>query len=644
MFATFESLPITSITPEGWLRVFLENQRDGLTGHLEQTGWPFDTDCWEGVDAGRGHHVSDDFIWAAYEMTGYRFDGMVRLGYLLNDDALIQRAKRPIEYVVTHPAENGFLGPQHIDTLWPHAVFFRALMAEHSASGDNRILKALERHYLEGTTVEQHGDGQRNICNVEEILWLYGHNGDKRLLEYAEQAYARYSQRGFPVSLDYLLSDEMNGQERHGVFYTELMKLPAIFYMHTGDRKLLDATINGFRKLDRDHMLVDGIPSCDEGLAGKGPRVSHEACVAITYPWSAGYVLLATGEAEWADKIERACFNAGIGLVSKDFKAHQYFSGPNQVILTRNSSHNILGQSRMSFCASQECECCTGSINLFMPNYASRMWLSDRNGGLVAALYGPSSVRANLGRDGRAVTVTEHTDYPFSETIEFEVRTDGPVHFPLWLRIPGWCSQASVSVNDRQVELSAQPGTFIKVEREFKDHDRVTLSLPMSLKLSRWPRNGVAIERGPLAYSLRIEEDWQRNQDAPKSTEELPAWDILPSSPWNYALATNEGDLELDVRVVQGSMKPNPWDTRDGTSPIHLEAPARRVKGWTFHGVYEHPLEDAVPRPYKEYALQSPEIPDLKTSVDRLDDRLETVTLVPYGSTHLRLTVFPDGG
>ena len=94
-FAKFHELPLTTITPEGWLRVYLENQRNGLTGHLNMIGWPFDSDCWEGNEAGKGPHASDNFIWGAYEHTGYRIDEMIRCGYLLNDDFLIREAKRP---------------------------------------------------------------------------------------------------------------------------------------------------------------------------------------------------------------------------------------------------------------------------------------------------------------------------------------------------------------------------------------------------------------------------------------------------------------------------------------------------------------------------------------------------------------------
>lgn len=663
--AKFHELPLTTITPEGWLRLFLENQRNGLTGHLDELSYPFNTCCWAGEKVGvpKGlPHVGD---WWTYEQSGYWFDGMIRCGYLLRDDFLIKKAKKQIEYVLTHAAENGYLGPSHIiSNLWPHAVFFRAMMAEYSATGDKRILEALQKHYLSITPERLVGGSMwRNICNIEEICWLYGLTGDKQLLNHAVKAYELFCAKDLSVTPDNLLSDTKSND--HGGWYCEMVKLPVILYMYTGETRLLEAAINGFRKIDRDHMLIDGIPSSNEALSGKAPRSCHETCVISDFSWSAGYMLLATGEAEWGDKIERACFNAGIGAVTKDFKAHQYFSSPNQIVATRNSSYSDFGKMRMAYRPGHDTQCCTGNVNRFMPNYVSRMWLSDGSGGLVAALYGPSSVNAKVGKDAKEVIIVENTDYPFSETIEFQIRTEKKVRFPLWLRIPGWCRQAAVSLNGRPMELEIKPGSFVKLNREFSHNDRVELSLPMPLKLSYCPRGGVGIERGPLVYSLLIEEDRQVDLDEPKSdeefevaiaiseltgnknvsqhlptsNEEFPAWNMLPSNPWNYALVIDEKQLEKDVEVIHNPMTPNPWNIDDVPAPIQLRVPARRVKKWALFGVSRYPYYNRGPD--KEYVLQTPYLPDSGKLEYHLDEKVEKVTLVPYGCTHLRLSIFP---
>jgi hypothetical protein len=60
---------------------------------------------------------------------------------------------------------------------------------------------------------------------------------------------------------------------------------------------------------------------------------------------------MATGDGLWGDRVERACFNAGMGAVKKDWKGAQYFSCPNQFLATQNSDHNAmnLGHQMMSY-------------------------------------------------------------------------------------------------------------------------------------------------------------------------------------------------------------------------------------------------------------------------------------------------------
>ncbi|MCY2925184.1 MAG: glycoside hydrolase family 127 protein, partial [Planctomycetota bacterium] len=426
----------------------------------------------------------------------------------------------------------------------------------------------------------------------------------------------------------------------HGVSYCENAKLGAVLYGATGDKKYLKASVNAVAKMEKFAMLVDGVPSSSEKLRGKVPLDSHEACVISDFTWSCGYLLMATGEGHYGDLIERACFNAGPGGVKKDFRAAQYFSCPNQVVSDKNSNHNEFyrGTIFMRFAPNPATECCAGNVNRFMPNFAARMWMRGADDEIVAALYGPGRLTTKVGKAD--VTIVEETDYPFADRIEFQVRTSAPAAFALTLRIPAWCAKPAVLVNGQPWKTKPKPGAFLTVRRTFANNDRVTLVLPMTLKLTHWPHGGIALERGPLVYSLKIDERWGVDpSETKKATAEFPAWGVYPESPWNYALELDAKKLADQVEVVQTGAAGNPWTN----PPIILRVPARRVKGWTIDARRvvrgqgaggDHKLTGRF--------LLTPQLPDPAGLPKRLSAKRETVTLVPYGCTHLRISVFPQ--
>ena len=107
-------------------------------------------------------------------------------------------------------------------------------------------------------------------------------------------------------------------------------------------------------------------------------------------------------------------FNAGIGAVTKDFRAEQYFSAPNQFIATMTSNHLGYNDARMAFLPGHDTECCTGNVNRFMPYYIEQMWLRTEGGGIAAALFGPGAIntevgsRQTIGKKLRRRTPTTH--------------------------------------------------------------------------------------------------------------------------------------------------------------------------------------------------------------------------------------------
>ena len=654
-YGRFKSIPANAITPKGWLRQYLINQRNGLTGHLENAGYPFNTVGWA-ADSIPGNKSIEK--WWPYEQNAYWVDGMMRCGLLLNDTSLLNKARKSIYYVLAHPDSTGFLGPKFLKPndegdRWVYVVFFRAWMAEYEATRNPAILAAIKKHYL--------GDrfphaGVRESINAEIILWAYSESKDTALLNFAKEIYKNSNElnKNSMVSDAGFLKDGIVVE--HGVTYLEKSKLGAILYLYTGDSTYLRPSIAAFKKLDKYHMLIDGVNVSSEHIQIPTTQESHEICDISDYTWNISYLLKATGDAAYADKIERAAFNAAPGSVTKDFKALQYFSAPNQVVASRESFIRDGGGS-MRYAPNPGTECCPGNVNRMMPNFAVNAWMTDGKGGLAAAMYAPSSVTYAAGANNTEVTIDEDTRYPFSDSISFAFHLKEKVKFNFYIRIPGWCSNARILINGAELNRQFVPGTYVPLQQEYKEGDKVTVVLPSSFQLTPGPENGISIERGPLLYSLKIQEDWKVDTQDERSTPDFPAYELFAGSPWNYALCVTKDSLQQQIKVVNNAYSDNPWSIE--TAPVELKVPARLVKGWTLENKNGMKFENwGVKRNERGKVTDwyvtdtrikkgswwfTPLLPDAATLKNGLSQKVDTVTLVPYGCSKLRITVFPKG-
>jgi uncharacterized protein len=238
---------------------------------------------------------------------------------------------------------------------------------------------------------------------------------------------------------------------------------------------------------------------------------------------------------------------------------------------------------------------------------------------------------------GVPVTVTLETDYPFRDTLTISVKTARAVRFPLLLRVPAWADGASVTIAVDRV-LPMKPGTMHRIEREWSGTTQVVLKFPMKPLVTERYNEALAIERGPLVYSLKLGEEWTRvNATAPH--RELPHGDfeVRPSTPWNYGLVVDEPvkPVSRQAPVVAGlTFAEHPVGDRPFTpegAGMVARARARRIPNWKLAA---------------GWAAET-STPDLRwADHSRVisTEPIEDITLIPYGCTNIRITEFPKVG
>lgn len=361
-----------------------------------------------------------------------------------------------------------------------------------------------------------------------------------------------------------------------------------------------------------------GDENCRPGYTD--PRQGFETCGIVEYMQSHETLTRLTGDPTWADACETLAFNGLPAALDPHGKGTHYISSPN--CMQMDDYAKTQGQFDDTFALQaymtgiDQYRCCPHNYGQGWTYFTDTLWLATADNGLAAAMYAPCTVTADVAH-GQSVTVTESTSYPFDDTVTLTIGTRSPVAFPLYLRVPNWCSTPSVRVNGAAV--NAQPGpAWVAVNRVWRDGDTVTVTLPMHTEVTTWSANhdSASITNGPLAFSLQIGENYlNMTGDA-----DWPTWEVYPTTPWNYGLVLDPSDPASSITKSNGrGHGPNPF-THSGT-PVRLTATARPIANWRCDS------EDVV-------ATLQPS-PVHSAEADR------RVTLIPMGAARLRITSFP---
>ncbi|QJB33152.1 glycoside hydrolase family 127 protein [Chitinophaga oryzae] len=640
----YQELPLGAVKPRGWLLHQLQIMRDGSSGHLDEVHNKIKND--NGWLGGKGE---------AWEETPYWLDGAVPLAYLLDDTALKQKVLRYINWTLDHQRPSGYFGPitkaerekniaitvnnpEAGEDWWPKMVMLKVLQQYYTATGDSRVVPFLKKYFqyqlqvLKKCPIGQWTEWatSRGADNALVVQWLYRQTKDPSLLELAALIHRQsYPWTNWLGNRNWVIDaaaqqDDHQWMRRHGVNVAMGLKDPAINYQRTGDRHYLDSLHTGFHDLMTLHGLPMGIFSADEDLHGNAPTQGTELCAIVESMFSLEEIIGITGDIRYMDALERMTFNALPTQTTDDYNNKQYFQIANQVQVKKGvfnfslpferGMNNVYGL-RSGY------TCCTANMHQGWTKFASHLWYAAADQGLAALSYSPSEVTAKVGRQQQPVTIVEETAYPFDDQVSFTFRTSGTVEFPLQLRIPAWCREAVITLNGQPLRRE-KGGQVITLQRAWKNKDQLVLQLPMEVTVSAWGRNSRAVERGPLVYALKLGERWEKAVDE----QEGEYFSIFPEGAWNFGLLEKAVKAPVQNFTVHKGKPVTPdfvWNLEH--APVSITTSARKIPAWQL-------ADDVAPQPVtaREGTYKG------QTAAEE-----ETITLVPYGCTKVRVVAFP---
>ena len=442
---------------------------------------------------------------------------------LAETERLLRDAQQSDGYLDSH-FQVRFPGERFVQLPWGHELYcaghlIQAAVALHRTSGDPGLLEVARR--VADLIVDTFGteagkvDG---VCGHPEIetalVELYRETGAEPYLERARYFVDRRGHGllgdgrfGRHYWQDHVPVRDAASVEGHAVRQLYLLSGVADVYLETGDATLLRALERLWAEMVATKTyLTGGIGAHHSDEAFGDPyelpneRSYGETCAAIASIMFSWRMLMITGEAKYADLMERTLYNGFLAGLSLDGQRYIY-ANPLQVReghMTRGDDHDYQ-RVEWFYCA-----CCPPNVMRILASLQHYVLLG---GEARAVLHQYMTGRYAAAVAGGEVWLEVTTDYPWEGTVTIRV-SEAPVgRWELALRVPHWAEQPTLAVNGTAVDTAPADGWWV-VSRQWKEGDELVLVLPLEPRFTVADprldavRGTVAVEYGPLVYCL----------------------------------------------------------------------------------------------------------------------------------------------
>jgi DUF1680 family protein len=447
-------------------------------------------------------------------------------------------------------------GAPHTRTwdIWTHSYLILGLLEARRLLGTGRYLEAacrigdlcwrtLTSAGIDITDLGNH-HGMSATVLMDPAIELHFATGEQRYLDLALLILEQAERNPRLALLTQALAGADASEIATGKAYQLIWNVVALVKLHraTGDAAQLRAAVGLWRSIRDHHLTLGGGPW--GGVAHRSREVFNPATVFSPY----GYVetcstlawiqlnrelLALTGEAAYAEEIERSAYNDLLGAQAPDGEDWCYYSFPNG-----RRVHTTYWR------------CCKSSGAMALEELSSIAYASAPDG-VQVNLLGPSEAKVQV-RGAGIVQLEQRTEYPFDGEIAIRVAPERTATFKVHVRIPQWAAGADLQVNGASIAAAALPGAALPIQREWRQDDVITLSLPMrpqahfrahsNTQESRAPDDSpvrqevlhfdyVAITRGPLVYATGLIDGYKIEETLRLPAPADAAWlETLPAA------------------------------------------------------------------------------------------------------------------
>lgn len=496
-----------------------------------------------------GIFFDDSDVYKALEGMAYSLQN-------IPDPVLEAKCDEWIDKFAAAQEEDGYINTFYtltgLDKRWDnmdkHEMYCAGHMIEagvayYNVTGKRKLLDVCIRMADHMMTI--FGPGKRNwVPGHEEIelalVKLYQVTGEKKYLDFSEwlleqrgHGYGSYSVHVDPEGARkwnpiYYQDDapvrDMCEIAGHAVRAMYLYCGMADVAAYTGDQGYIDALNRLWDDVVVRNMYITG--GIGQSAHNEGFTTDYslpnltaycETCASVgmvLWNWRMNQF---TGDSKYADVMERSMYNGALAGISLEGDLFFYV----------NPLESVGKHHRKPWYG---CACCPSQICRFLPSIGNYIYGLSQDAVWVNLYMGNT---AEVKVNGKNVTLTQETNYPWEGAVALTVGTKSPVKTQMRMRIPEWCRSYTLAVNGTAVNAPVEKG-YAVIERKWKDGDKIELVLDMPVEVvAADPRvkeneGRRALQRGPLVYCLeeadnKVDYDQLRiSEDASFSTEFKP--------------------------------------------------------------------------------------------------------------------------